>query len=355
MKILADFHHGDLFESHQLVFGDRFGYEVYAPYGLEWFEEDIWAFERAVHGDAVARQYLLGIFGAAPPDANGIVRAPDAHHPGRTLTGITLAAARDAKLDLVMSSVPANAIGFRRFARETAAGWLMHIGNQWGNEDVLGISPDGAIVTTTSDIGAIPHVVVHQEFSLADFRYEPPTGFGAIASCVNCFPEMTTEYQDNFIPTVRALPEYDWRVYGAYGTAPLDDLAAGNLDTTAAVADAMRGAAAGWHAKHWSDGFGHVLHNWFAVGRPVFGYQRYYADKIGGPLWVEGETSFDVETKSVSEIAGILARLRDEPDYHRALCENAARRFREIVDFDADAELVRGLVERVLTERLVAA
>ena len=44
--ILADFHHGDLFESHRLVFVDRFGWELCRPIGLEWFQEGYWGFGR---------------------------------------------------------------------------------------------------------------------------------------------------------------------------------------------------------------------------------------------------------------------------------------------------------------------
>ena len=40
--------------------------------------------------------------------------------------------------------------------------------------------------------------------------------------------------------------------------------------TGADVAAAMRDSDVAWHTKIWSDGFGHVIHNWFAVGRPVF-------------------------------------------------------------------------------------
>ncbi len=344
MKLLADFHHADLYESHQLVFADRFGFEVLAPYGMDWFDSDIWQFERAFHGDAVARQYLLGIFAGGEPDANGIVRVPDTRHPGRMLTGITLEAAHEYGFDLVMSTVPSNAPGFARFARQVGAKFLIHVGNQWGDE-AWQERPDGAILTTTSVVPpGIPHVVVHQEFSLSDFRAELPHGFGPVRSFVNCFPEMREEYAGNFLPVARALPEFGWEVYGAYGTAERDEFAAGELHGTPTIGAAMRAAGAIWHAKHWSDGFGHVIHNAFAVGRPVFGYARYYADKLAGPLWVEGVTSWDVEAMSVDQIAAQLRLLRDDPGVYLAACEASARRFREVVSFDEDARKVADLI-----------
>lgn len=344
MRLLVDFHHADLAESHQLVFGDRFGWEVVFPYGMAWFDEWYWSFERPAHGDAVAKQYLLGIWADAEPDANGVVRVPDTRHPGRELVGMTLEAAKSQSWDVVMSSVPANANGFRTLAKETGARWAIHVGNQWGDE-AWQQQPDFAILTTTSVIPpGIPHVVVHQEFSLDDFRYEPPTGFGPIRSFVNGFPE-TPEYP-HFLRTARQAPEFEWGVFGAIGTGTPDEFTANGKDVhgTPELGGLMRGAGAIWHAKHWSDGFGHVIHNAFAVGRPVLGYERYYADKLAGPLWVEGETSFNIERRPDHETFDILRRLRDDPDYYLRICENAARRFREVVDFTEDADKIAELV-----------
>lgn len=354
MRLLADFHHSDLFEAHQLTLGDRLGFEVFAPYGMQWFDSWTWQFEKPVHGDAVARQYLLGIWQGAEPDANGIVAIPDTRHPGRILRGITYDAAMAQRWDFVLSSVPANAPGFRTFAQSTGAQWLVHVGNQWGDE-AWGLRPDAAIITTTSVVPTgIPHVVVHQEFRLTDFRFEPPEiirrfqapyfYLGPIRSFVNCFPEMTSEYQGNFVPTAALGHDFEWQVYGAYGTAPIDRFAAGNLSTNPAEGDAMRGAGAIWHSKHWSDGFGHVVHRAFAVGRPVFGYQRYYADKLAGPLWEDGVTSFDVERRSREEVVNELRRLRDDPDHYLSVCEAAAKRFRDVVDFEEDADKVARLL-----------
>lgn len=342
-RILSDYHHSCLYESHQLTFGDRFGFDVYAPAGMAWFDRWYWSFEREHHGDAVARQYLEGIF-AGGVEEDGIITVADRKHPGRFIKGVSLDRALSERWDFVLSTVPTNAPGFQKFAQETGASWGIHVGNQWGDE-AWNRTPDWAILTTTSVVpGGIPSVVVHQEFSLEDFRYEPPVGFGPARSFVNCFPEMASEYQGNFVPLARSAPEFGWEVYGAYGTAPLDEFAAGNMDTDAAEGEAMRGSGVIWHSKAWSDGFGHVVHRAFAVGRPVFGYQTYYADKLAGPLWVDGVTCIDVGRRSQGEILAELRSLRDDPDRYLRICEASAARFREVVDFDHDAGLVADLL-----------
>lgn len=351
MRVLVDRHHHALHESYHLTLVDRFGWEVLAPYGMDWFHREAWNFERAFHGDAVARQYLEGIWGDVTPDAHGVVHVKDVRHPDRWLHGVTYEAARDMDWDLVICSLPHNDEGLWQFAQDVRARWGVQVGNnvqqsRWdlasfilSSSTLDGFGPEW--VGKRFDYQGVPAVMYHQEFSLDIFRHEyPPAESKSIASFVNCFPE-TPPYAQ-FVEMARAYPdEFDWKVYGAYGSAPMDDLSAGDISWVPDVADRMRASRIIWHAKHWSDGFGHVIHNAFAVGRPVVGWQRYYADKIAGPLWVEGVTSFDMERFDVET----LRRLRDDDDRHRVVSENAAWRFRQIVDFDHEAEIIRGLLE----------
>ena len=93
---------------------------------------------------------------------------------------------------------------------------------------------------------------------------------------------------------------------------------------------------------------GHIIDNAFAVGRRGIGAHAYYQDKLAGDLWVEGETAFDLARLDAPELHALLMRLRDDDDYHRTISENAARRFREVVDWDAEAQAVRELIESVV-------
>lgn len=345
MRVLIDYHHADLFESHLLTMHDRFGWDVYRPIGMEWFDQWYWNFEREWHGDAVAHQYL-DIWSTDTQLEDRFERY-DTTHPGRVLQMVTLDQFMQSDWDLIISSVPSNARGFEKLARLKGAAWVIHVGNQWGDEQWERM-PNAAILTTTSTIPpSIPHVVVHQEFSLADFRYEEPSGFGPVRSFVNCFPE-TPEYP-NFQRTAALDPDLGWEVYGALGTGVEDQWWKGELNSTPAVAEAMRGSGVIWHAKHWSDGFGHVIHDAFAVGRPVFGYQRYYADKLAGPLWIEGKTSFDVERHGPMGSIGLIRELQQDRDRYLRMCEDAAARFREVVSFDEDADKLKALLENAMS------
>jgi hypothetical protein len=354
LRILTDFHHHALAESLLALFEDRMGGEVWFPTGMDWFNRWYWSFERAFHGDAVARQYLEGVWAGAQEIGGGVVIRDDPRYPGRNQRGISLDAALAERWDLVICSLPHNYDGFHRLARETGARYGIQIGNavqQWDERADFALSSSTLPGRGPEWAGrqfvhqGVPTVMYHQEFSLEMFRHEwPPADRRTVASFVNCFAEQPEAYADFARLAAAHADEFDWKVYGSYGSVPVDELAAGDISDVPAVADEMRRARIGWHSKAWSDGFGHVVHNWFSIGRPVIGWARYYADKLAAPLWVEGETSFDIARHSVDELVGILRRLRDDDDYHQRISEAAAARFRDVVDFGAEADAIAELL-----------
>jgi hypothetical protein len=336
--ILADYHHGDLFESHQLVFGDRFGWDLFRPIGMQWFEEGYWSFGRHVFGDALARQFLA-IWGG-DRDCGDWWERPDTNHPGRTFRMVTLEQARARRWDFILSSVSENDDGLHRFAAEENGRWMSYIGNQ-GQLIRWDLKPL-PIVTVRMEIPYPERAaVVHQEFSLRDFRYVPPTRRDLVASFVPCFP--ATPPYALFREFAGTMPDFEWRVYGPYGEAPLDEFAAGTIGTAPGVAAAMRETGFIWHTKL-ADGFGHVVHNAFASGRPVVGSMNSYVGKMAGPLWVDGVTCIDLDRRSRDESRQLMRQIRNDPDEHTRMCESAAARLREVVDFDADADAIKRLL-----------
>ena len=343
MKILADYHHHDLWESLELL-ATRLGWELYRPIGMDWFTEGYWNHERKWHGDAIARQYLQ------PWGSDTSVRLDKSH--GRLHKLVTLEQARDMRPDIVISTLAHNHEGFARLAGEVGATFGLQIGNvRFSAADMAEDRWDLAAFGLVSGLMPVtppkPHVVYHQEFR--GFDPAPPPRLGLrIASFVQCYPETAWAY-DYWTKTAAGAPEHDWKVYGSYGTAPVDAYAAGNVDVCADVAKAMQASDVAWHLKRWSDGYGHVYHNWFSVGRPLIGWRSYYADQLGGALWQEGVTAWDIENKSVEDVIALLRRFRDDEDFHLRACEASAARFREIVDFDAEAESIRAMFAQVLS------
>jgi hypothetical protein len=348
MKVLADYHHHDLWESLELLCA-RLGWTLYRPIGMEWFDKGYWNHERSWHGDAIARQYLEP-WGTDIPHPH--TRFDKSH--GRWQNLLTLDQARNIDLDIVISTLAHNHEGFARFAKEVRATFGLQLGNvRFGaidmKEDRWDLARFGLVSSILPQPVNVPHVVYHQEFDLHDFRAEPIVVHEPlrIASFVQCFAENTRTYP-LFVEAASSLPQYEWGVYGSYGSVEPDQWAKGNIDTCAGIGEAMRQNDIAWHGKAWSDGFGHVIHDWFAVGRPVIGYQSYYQNQLAGPLWQEGVTSFDITGKTAHEVGNLLAELHREPERIVEMGANAARRFREVVDFDAEEQAIRRMFSRVL-------
>jgi len=127
MRVLADYHHHDLWESMEILFPERLGWSLIRPIGMEWFEQGYWNHERKWHGDAVAKQYLepwgddyaCGMtYGMKP--ATGYFNRYDKSH-GRVQVLATLDQLRDEPPDIVISSLAHNHEGMARFASEVGA------------------------------------------------------------------------------------------------------------------------------------------------------------------------------------------------------------------------------------------
>ena len=244
MKVLADYHHHDLWESLELLC-DRLGWTLYRPIGMDWFTENYWVHERAWHGDAIARQYL------EPWGSDTDLRYDPGHDRYQKL--LTLTEARDLRPDIVISTLAHNHEGFARFAGEVGATFGLQLGNvRFGAIDMAEDRWDLAAFGLVSSIMpmpiAVPHVVYHQEFSLEDFRPSPVTPHDPlrIASFVQCFAENERTYA-LFTEAATANPGFDWRVYGAYGSKPLDAYACGNIDRCRDIGAAMREQDIAWH------------------------------------------------------------------------------------------------------------
>ena len=352
MRMLADFHHHALAESLAITFTDHWGVDLFYPMGMEWFDEGIWQFERAFHGDRVARQYLEGIWAGAHV-VDGIGRLEDRRHPGRILWGVTLEAARASHWDIVLSTLPHNDEGFHRFATERAARFGVQVGNTMQDSRfdlasfILASSTmpgytDASTWGRVVDYRGAPMVIYHQAFD-TERNFFPSTApalwSGEVASWVNCFPE-TSPYPSFLDFARRTRDEFDWRVYGSYGSAATDEFAAGDISLVPQIGDRMREARIGFHMKSWSDGYGHVIHNWAAIGRPLIWVAPYYRDKLAAPLWVDGVNAWDITTRSEDEIVAVMKRLRDDDEFWQAACESSAARFREIVNFEHEANVI---------------
>lgn len=358
IRVLTDAIHADLYESLRILFEDRYGWELYRPIGMDWYDTGLWRFERERLGDQVAKQFLAPWHddlpvppqGAVWTASNGHYRRASHTHPGTGYKLVTMDQARELKPDIIISSLAANDPGLKTFAQEVGAHFGVHVGNQ-GQECMWGAAEFAMLSSTTPDIKPwMPHVYYRQEFSLdlfyADGGAEADRDW--VMSRVQC--QSSAPGYDVFRAVAEALPEVRFTWHGHCD--PRDDLWGGDSPTTALVAAEMHRAGFAWHAKTWSDGYGHVIHNWAAIGRPMLVTADYYADKLAGPLFVDGVTSFNLQRATGHEAAEFIRRLLGDEELWRSYCLNAAQRFREVVNFDEEADQLRAMFDGILSDRV---
>lgn len=374
IRVLCDAIHADLWESLRLLFERRLGWRLYRPIGWDWKEQGIWRFEQhQPYGEGVAHQFLDPWPTDTPnhvhghdcwcgpldrhevtepdPEPGAYTERADTTHPGRMQRLVTLEQARSMRWDLVLATLAENEQGLWGFAQEVGAHYGIQVGNQ-GAANLWPLAEFGLLSVTTPGLKPWkPHVYYRQEFDRELFF---PDG-GALAqpdlvsTRVQCITQ-TGEYP-RFVRLAGMVPSARFLWYGH--CEPRDERWGGSHETTPGVAESMHETRIAYHAKRWSDGYGHVIHNWFSIGRPVLGTATYYADKLAGPLFVEGVTSYDLERHSDDEVAAIIRRLLGDEDHWLRMCEASAARFAEVVDFDVEAEAIRAMLENVMSDRLV--
>lgn len=347
VNVLADRHHGGLYRSLQLL-ADRMGWNLYTPVGTEWESERYWAFgmNQGIT-DRLAQQYLVPHEGVwTPMEAAGL---EDVGHlwetydpefpfaPGNAtrIQGVTLERARNIDWAYVIASLDDNQWGFSRFANEVGARFVVQVGNT-GQYVAWNLHPLALVSSEVPIIGQ--GVRYHQEMDPAATAFVDPEDAypNVIASFVNCFPsigpcyalwgEMRAALGRDF-----SLDEYG--IDGEWGVVkPISDLHR-----------KMGESLFGWHDKVHGDGFGHVIHGWAAVGRPLIGHASHYRGKMAEHFWRHGETCIDLDVVSIPEAAQMVRDIAADPDRHAAMC-HAIRAEYDRIDWDAEAAAIKELL-----------
>lgn len=347
MRALVDRHHHGLFYSLQRLFEDRLDVQVFTPVGLEWWTKGIWRFGEGYGDDRLARQFLT-LDGWTPisdaPEGFRTFRGSDGHHPERPIYGIEYGAVRATPADwaYIVATVQDNQRGFHRLADEIRAvrqtlisgrkdepKYVLQVGNT--NQDVDWSLDPLALVSSEVPIRG-RGVLYHQEFdSDTTFAYREPNTEPVIRSFVNCFP--STPCIRTFQETEALLPEITFTVHGIDGPD-------GNIETVTEIAQMMADAAFGWHDKVQGDGFGHVIHDWAAIGRPLIGHAGHYRGLMAERFWQDGVTCIDLDRHPPAEVAELVRAILADPDRHREMCRAIRAEF-DTIDYAAEAETIR--------------
>lgn len=318
--VLADWHHPGLFESLRILFEDRFGWELYAPIGLEWASAGYWRFTHEKWG---AADYLLD------PSARPVGRwsaAPVAEYPEHPRKLLTLAEADALRPDIVLASVAAHDHTFRKLADRYGARYVYQMGNAKQPPSRLA-DLILASVRTPRRARTIPY---HQEFDrrLFDYAAPTPTNRPRVSSFMLRLETASCDYR-----WLADSPTVSWHGYGG-----VDPRASTYLSPMSSIAAAMREADFIWHDKRIGDGYGHVLHNAAALGRPLIGHASHYRAKLGEPYWKNLETAIDLDVVPPRVALKLVERIVADPAWLTEMGLEIRDVFEREVRFDEEAQ-----------------
>ncbi|HHT9145255.1 MAG TPA: hypothetical protein ACFYD4_06170 [Candidatus Wunengus sp. YC61] len=349
MTIFTDMHHGSLFTSLQYLFEDRLGYTLYRPIGEEWFTQGYWKLAEPYNNNSATVTQYLGIRDVKYDPYKNLNEIKDARDECYVIQNeikdqkaITLDQFKRMDIDIIIASYYPHIDPYRKLIAnfKPNAKLIYQVGNEWP-KDFVNVKNILASVLPFEVPGGINAVFYHQEFDTNLFCYEDPLQTRIIRSFVNCLSSTDQFRKDweDFIMLEKFLNDYTFESHGA-------SCRNGTVREQQNIARKMKEAMWGIHLKTGGDGYGHVLHNWFASGRPVIYRSSQYEGKLGGLLLEDMVTGIDLDKHSLAETAIILREL-SWLDYSN-ICRNVYARFKSIVDFDKEENNIRQFITNLL-------
>lgn len=229
------------------------------------------------------------------------------------------------KFDLIVASHPLHDCWEGLLQYQPQAKLIAQIGNFGQTTEIKNVLSSAKDYIPKKDQNVIYY---HQEFDLNEYKYVPPKNHKKVSSFVVLFPDRET-----FLIYKNALPELEFK---AYGPGAID----GIIPDGEGISTEMRDSAFGWHIKPGGDGFGHVLHKFFACGRPVIIRGDFYRGQTAEDLLIDGETCIDLDKHSFEENIQLI-KAWSNPEKHKEICEVVYKRFEEVCNFDAEAQKIK--------------
>lgn len=337
MRVLVDFHHSSLLRSLVLLFEKRLGYDVYRPIGMEWYDEGFWAINNL---EDTAKQFLE--VGSQPVDNtpglnivnNGTSEPLDVFKvwdPGMQSThwACTLDFFKRTPFDYVIASVPQHVAIFRELIDKynPKAKLIVQMGNNWALDHLHGHNVLASIAPQDSSVNA---VFYHQEFDLKIFKPTPNHRMKRISSYVNVIEQIPVA-KFTYERMKEVLGPQGWEVNAFGGQCP-----DGNKTGPKELAESMMADDFVLHVKPHGDGYGHILHNAYAIGRPVITNASDYKDQLGEYLLKDGTFINLDEFPSLDDAIAYVADMSD--DHLKYMSEMARERFYEVVNFRKEAK-----------------
>lgn len=328
MNVLIDYHHGGLFNSLYLLFEQRLGHKVFRPIGTDWYANGYFRVAEPYGNPPDTIGQYLDINERewdSHKNLNGDYKLKDdiyhVYDPENKLThrAVTLEKFKEMQFDIVLASHPLHENWIELLKFQPKAKFIQQVGNEHQTTNAKNVLCSVWQYEKKDDQNVIYY---HQEFK--PFKYTPPKNHNTINSFV-----LSMQERELFFIYKSALPEFKMKGYGLGSPdGPVE-----NLEKE------MRDSAFGWHIKVW-DGYGHLIHQWASMGRPLIVKGSYYEGKTGGLLLEDGVTCIDLDKHTFDENIELIKQA-SQPQNHIKLCQKMRERFDKVCDFDREAKEIK--------------
>lgn len=341
MKVFSDLHHSGLFYSLKLLFEDKLGGEIYRPIGMDWFYKDFWHIAEPYNNNIeTVQQYLQIKPEHIPADGtvplNRVIAEEATHYQVEELAHnytqkcLTVKQFADMDIDIIIASIPRHYSVYKKL-RDTyhpTAKVVCQMGNMFN--EVHELLSNGTIqnfmsstipITVPTEVRSIFY---HQAIALDVFKPLEIQHVNSVTSFVNLLPksELYNELRG-------LLSNYTFR---AYGSGCPD----GTIHNIKDIARIMQQSGFGYHYKPYCDGFGHVIFDWFAVGRPVIANVREYKNYLAGELMQEGINCIALDNGDSTQVIADKIREASQIDKYSSMCKASRAAFQQCVDYEAE-------------------
>lgn len=355
VNILCDFHHSDLWWSNYLTFEVALGHKLYCPRGMGWFEK---GYYQQRHPD-VAKQFLVHAMFTLEEAQAKFPRISLKKPPGNTfqyrasmdtivggrhfplLRTLSFEEFASTKIDVIMATTADMLKPWAALRRDLKP--AAKLVREEGNVNGWSVShPDYKNVITSDfptyqKIEAPNKLLYHQRFDTENvFKFRSP----AYSDRISCFMPGFRSHPD----LVKFTEAHDFgrMEFVDYGHHSKH----GFLSPKEKYIEAMYRTAFVWHVKPGGDGFGHVLHNSLAMGRPIITIPDDYYNSLAWPLLLDGKTCILIG-KNPSENSRKIKEFSN-PKTITEMSEAAAERFRKVVDYQWETEQIKAFLWRLL-------
>lgn len=329
MNVLVDHHHGALLRSMYYLFKKRFNFELYVPTGFDWLDKD--KLYSAYPNRDTADQML-----------NSWTHDPKYKEMFIPMTHEQFL---NTEIDIIVATLWENHVVFKNIIEKynLKTKLILQAGNNITSEmvDVTHAKNLLSSAYPTYITSNLHKVFYRQEFDQSIFKPVENYNIKSVANYKNIM-------EDDFkiiLELEKKLPDWEFKCYGVNNR----DGCVNDIENE--MAELINKFGFVFHVKK-DDGYGHVIHNSFACGKPMIvdlstaGVERNgkFIRNTASFLYEKDKTVIDVN----DGIDIIVDKLKLFADNYIVYRENVIRKYKEVVNFEKEFLEIKKFIENLI-------